>query len=204
MKTHPFRFLHVTATLLLGSCMMLSCSDDDDGRRMAPPEVTSVSPAQGPKATVVTIQGTNFSTTLAENKVTFNGKIATVTAATNTQLIVSVPPAADSGPIVVTTNSLKAANQPAFTFHWTVVTLAGSSQGYVDGSPAKFNAPSGIAADSLGNTYVTDFANHVIRKTTSAGVVSTVAGSTPGVADGLTTSAKFYYPNGSTIDKLGN
>ena len=82
--------------------------------------------------------------------------------------------------------------------------MAGSNQGYVDGSPAKFNAPSGIAADSLGNTYITDFGNHVIRKTTAAGVVSTVAGSVAGIVDGLATSAQFYYPNGSAVDKLGN
>src|SRR5918994_824094 len=83
-----------------------------------------------------------------------------------------IPKAADSGPIVVKTRGQVASNQRAFTYHWTVVTLAGSDQGYVDGSPAKFNSPSGIAADSLGNTYITDFGNHVIRKTTPAGVVS--------------------------------
>ena len=64
----------------------------------------------------------------------------------------------------------------------------------MDGSPAKFNVPSGIAADSLGNTYITDFANHVIRKITAAGVVSTFAGSVIGIVDGLGTSAKFYLP----------
>jgi len=182
---------------------MLSCSDDDEGSA-APPEVASISPNEGPKATLVTISGTNFGTTLAENEVTINGKAATITAASATQLTVSVPSAAGSGPIVVKTNGRSASNLPAFTFHWSVGTLAGSTQGYVDGSPSKFNAPSGIAADSLGNTYITDFGNHVIRKTTAAGVASTVAGSVAGIADGITTSAKFYYPNGSAVDKLGN
>ena len=204
MKTiFSFSLPKVATTLLLCAFLLVSCSDDDEPSA-APPEVASISPSEGPNATLVTINGTNFSTTLAENVVTFNGKLATITAASATQLTVSVPPAAGSGPIVVKSNGRSAANLPAFTFHWTVVTLAGSSQGYVDGSPAKFNAPSGIAADSLGNTYITDFGNHVIRKTTAAGVVSTVAGSVPGIADGLTTAAKFYYPNGSAVDKLGN
>lgn len=205
MKTHSLTIVHVTATLLLAACTMLSCSDDDDnGTQTVPPEVTSVSPTEGPKATVVTINGTNFSTTLTENKVTFNGRIATVTAATATQLMVTVPPASDSGPIVVTSKSQTATNQPVFTFHWSVGTLAGTTQGYEDGLAAKFNAPSGIAADSLGNTYITDFGNHLIRKTTPTGAVSTVAGSAPGIQDGVGTSAKFYYPNGSAVDKLGN
>jgi sugar lactone lactonase YvrE len=204
MKTiFSFSLPKFASTLLLCAFSMLSCSDDDE-RSAAPPEVASVSPSEGPNATLVTINGTNFSTTLAENVVTFNEKPATITAASATQLTVSVPPAAGSGPIVVKSSGRSATNLPTFTFHWTVVTLAGSSQGYVDGSPAKFNAPSGIAADSLGNTYITDFANHVIRKTTATGVVSTVAGGVPGIADGLTTAAKFYYPNGSAVDKLGN
>ncbi len=205
MKTiFSFSLPKVANTLLLCAFLMLSCSDENDEGSAAPPEVASISPNEGPKATLVTIIGTNFGTTLAENEVTFNGKPATITAASATQLTVSVPPAAGNGPIVVKSNGRQAANLPAFTFYWTVVTLAGSTQGYVDGSPAKFNVPSGIAADSLGNTYITDFANHVIRKITAAGVVSTFAGSVIGIADGLGTSAKFYLPNGSVIDKLGN
>lgn len=201
--TFPFSLSKVATTLLLCAFITFSCSDDDEPSS-APPEVASISPNEGPNGTLVTINGTNFGSTIAENDVTFNGKSATVTAASATQLTVSVPSAAGSGPIVVKANGRQAANLPSFTFHWTVVTLAGSTMGYVDGSPAKFNSPSGVAADSLGNTYITDFANHVIRKTTSAGVVSTVAGSSLGVVDGVGTSAKFYYPNGSALDKLGN
>ena len=48
-----------------------------------------------------------------------------------------------------------------------VITLAGSgSAGFADGqgSAAKFNFPTGVAADSSGNVYVADFDNHRIRK----------------------------------------
>ncbi|HET6539153.1 MAG TPA: IPT/TIG domain-containing protein, partial [Chryseolinea sp.] len=66
MKTiFSFSLLNVANTLLLCAFLMLSCSDDDDKGSAAPPEVSSISPNEGPKATLVTINGTNFSTTLA-------------------------------------------------------------------------------------------------------------------------------------------
>ena len=74
MKTiFSFSLPNVANTLLLCAFLMLSCSDDDEPSA-APPEVASISPNEGPKATLVTINGTNFGTTLAENEVTFNGK----------------------------------------------------------------------------------------------------------------------------------
>jgi len=82
--------------------------------------------------------------------------------------------------------------------------LAGSSEGYENGSVAKFKIPSGIVADAEGNLYVTDFGNDVIRKITPEGVVSTWAGSTQGTVNGTGANAKFWSPNGCTIDNSGN
>jgi sugar lactone lactonase YvrE len=89
-----------------------------------------------------------------------------------------------------------------------VTTLAGTPEpGYADGqgAVARFNFPSGIAADAQGNLYVADTANHRIRKITPDGAVTTLAGSgTPGNADGPATEARFRGPEGVAVDSAGN
>ncbi len=49
-------------------------------------------------------------------------------------------------------------------------------QSKVDGSgtQAAFNSPHGVAVDTRGNVFVGDSGNHLIRKVTPAGVVTTV------------------------------
>jgi sugar lactone lactonase YvrE len=89
----------------------------------------------------------------------------------------------------------------------TVSTLAGSTSGYEDGTgaAAKFKNPSGVAVDGSGNVYVADTENHRIRKITSEGVVSVLAGSgTAGSADGTGASAAFKSPSGVAVDSSGN
>ncbi len=91
-----------------------------------------------------------------------------------------------------------------------VSTLAGTPgvQGNADGSgaAASFSYLSGIATDSAANIYVADKWNSTIRKITSDGVVTTLAG-TPGIygsADGSGPAASFYYPTGVATDSAGN
>lgn len=91
----------------------------------------------------------------------------------------------------------------------TVSTLAGSgSAGSTNatGTVASFNGPFGVAVDSSGNVYVAEFTSHLIRKVTSTGVVTTLAGiaGTSGSANGTGTAASFYSPSGVAVDSTGN
>lgn len=90
----------------------------------------------------------------------------------------------------------------------TVSTFAGNgSQGLVDGTgtSAQLWNPQGMAADAQGNLYVADQYNHVIRKITANGTVSTFCGNgTLGHVDGNATTAEFYSPNSIAIDAQGN
>jgi len=82
-------------------------------------------------------------------------------------------------------------------------TTAGSSNG--TGGAASFTFPTGVCVDGSGNVYVADQGNNMIRKITSAGVVTTVAGSTTaGHADGTGTAATFHSPMGVALDGSGN
>jgi len=87
-----------------------------------------------------------------------------------------------------------------------VTTLAGSGvAGSEDGTgtAASFSYPSGVAVDISGNVYVADGSNNKIRKITSDGVVTTLAGSArKGSRDG--TAASFNYPQGVAVDGIGN
>lgn len=100
-----------------------------------------------------------------------------------------------------------------------VTTLAGAASvgGYVDGAnnAARFNTPRGIAVDVVGNVYVADSGNFLVRKITAGGFVTTLAGAlfTPGFNDGLGSGARFSGlapgspfggPTGVAVDSTGN
>ncbi len=80
---------------------------------------------------------------------------------------------------------------------------AGSANG--TGIAATFNNPRGIAIDASGNIYVADSKNNQIRKISSSGDVTTLAGSgSAGSVDATGTLASFNNPLALAVDAANN
>lgn len=77
--------------------------------------VLGFSPRTAPVGSAVTIYGTGYSSTPSQNTVQFNGTNATVSSATATQLVVTVPSGATTGPIGVTSPTGNASSSASFT-----------------------------------------------------------------------------------------
>ena len=90
-----------------------------------------------------------------------------------------------------------------------VSTLAGlaASAGAADGrgAAARFNGPSSIAVDAQGDLIVADTENHIVRRVTRTGEVSTIAGMAGerGNADGPRTIARLETPSHVAVDPAG-
>ncbi len=91
-----------------------------------------------------------------------------------------------------------------------VSTLAGSagSQGSADGTgaAARFRRPTAVTVTATGDLIVADYGNHLLRKVTAAGVVTTLAGSAglSGSADGTGAAARFFLPTAVVAHPDGN
>lgn len=91
-----------------------------------------------------------------------------------------------------------------------VTTIAGkkTETGADDGlgAAARFESPSSVAVDADGNSFVADARAHTIRRVTSAGEVTTLAGlaGSWGAADGTGSAARFNTPSAVACDPAGN
>jgi len=90
------------------------------------------------------------------------------------------------------------------TFAGLAIPQGGSEDG--NGTSARFRHPVSLAVDSSGNVFVADTNNHTIRMVTSAGVVTTLAGSALniGSVDGTGSTARFSSPGGIMVDGSDN
>jgi hypothetical protein len=104
----------------------------------------------------------------------------------------------------------------------TGVASALGSQGFSgDGGPAtaaQLNYPDGVAVDAAGNLFIADTANGRIRKVSTSGIITTVAGNPPPTNlapgeigsqgfsgdGGPATAAQLNYPDGVAVDAAGN
>ena len=93
-----------------------------------------------------------------------------------------------------------------------IYTIAGNGgQGYSgDGGPAtaaNLYWPSGLAIDGMGNMFIADLNNNVIRMVNSAGIISTYAGNGTGAYSGdggQASAAELFAPAALAFDVTGN
>ena len=162
------------------------------------PNITSLTPNNGPVGTSVTIAGTNFGSQTG-NSVTFNGVAANPTSWTSTSIVAPVPNGATTGNVVVTVGG-QASNGMLFTVGTpapaitsltpnsgpvgTSVTIAGTSFGSQTGNSVTFN---GVAANPTSWTS-TSIVAPVPNGATTGNVVVTVGGqASNGAAFSVTT-----------------
>jgi len=93
---------------------------------------------------------------------------------------------------------------------YRISTVAGVGIILGDGGPAlqaQLAGPIGLAFDAAGNLYIADSGNHHVRKVSSNGIISTVAGTgAPGYNgdDQAATQAQLNSPTGVAVDNAGN
>lgn len=97
------------AFFLLG-CFLISCSDEEKS-----PSILTITPTVADFGQQVTITGSNFSTSLRDNDVSFNGTPATVMSATATELVVIVPSNSTSGKVSIKSQGRQVISATDFT-----------------------------------------------------------------------------------------
>ena len=123
------------------------------------PVISSISPLSGLAGTTVTITGTNFSVTAANNIVYFGGVKANVVSATPTVLRVTVPLGAAWAPVSVTTHNLTAYSLQPFSLTFQHIGAAFASNAMdTSADYASGSGPFDVAIGDLDG----DFKNDVV------------------------------------------
>ena len=160
------------------------------------PTITAISPKTGKVGDSVTITGTEFDATAANNKVFFGATKATVTAASTTSLTVTVPTGATFGPLRVIVNNRTAESDDSFlpTFASEFPTIDASTFGakvdFTTAAGPLMSIPADIDGDGK-----TDLV--VVNQTASSFSVFRNT-STTGTIDGSTYAAKVDFTTGTT------
>ena len=179
----------------------------------------------GPSGVVVDGSGNIYIADGGNNvirKVSTSGDISTVAgngtlgysgdggAATSAQFITIDVAVDGSGNIYIVDNNNNVIRKVSTS--GVISTVAGNGTGGYSGdgaaaTSAKLQYPTGVAVDGSGNIYIADFNNNRIRKVSTSGVISTVAGNgTAGYSGdgGAATSAQLFQPFGVAVDGSGN
>jgi len=190
-KTNARRFRCKISQLLLPVALLCTIS-----AAAQVPTITSFTPTSGSSATSVTITGTNFNTTAANNAVYFGNAKGSVTSASATSLTVTAPDAASLAAITVVNTGTglacasKAFYMPTFAGSTATPSYVGSSITVSSGSLNGVQFAD-LDGDGKNDLIVTDQNGHVnIYKNTT-----TTIGGTPSFASVSTTAFTNAYSN---------
>jgi hypothetical protein len=181
-RTRSLFLLAAFGLVFLSSCTKLENNSlyDPNVTYRVQPTITSISPTGGAVAGIdtVIIQGTNFSSVLAENSVFFNAQPAASLSATTTQIVLKAPlvPSDSIGVRVVVAGSLEFSNTAQYKLKAAVALFGGL--------PSTESSTT-LTTDASGDLYVGYASGGIsagIIKFTSAGARSAYAPGTPGVS----------------------
>lgn len=215
------RSITASCCWLLSVVLFSACQKRDTP--VSPPitsiSITSISPTSGSYGDEALIYGSFTDTTVSHYLVLFGGVKGKISYVGSNRISVQVPKGAKSGAVSVSINGVAVSSGVALNFAYfpsgTVTTIAGTGVwGATDGpaNTAQFGNNAALACDNQGNLYICDVQDSRIRKLSSNGMVSTVAGSSPfdpqyptgGYMDGTGASALFKDPRGIIVDATGN
>ena len=165
--------------------------------------IVEFTPNSGPTGTTVTIYGTGFSTTPSQNTVSFNGVAATVTSASFSQIVTTVPASATTGPISVTTPAGSAVSAASFVVNDAAQPTITSFSPAI-GTPGTAVTITGTNFDTTAHRNRVKFNNTVVNSsgTSTATTIDTIVPSTTSsgrikvatVVGNATSAADFFIP----------
>ena len=170
-------------TLTIAAMALIWSCGKDDGPSTPPestaPTITSFSPQSGPVGTVITINGTNFSTTAAENTVKIGNAVATVSNPTATKLSATVPEGAVTGKVTVTVDGEMATSTDNFTVTEENAAPSISAQSFEVPETATDTDEIGtVSASDEGDVLTFSIAENELFEITEAGVLTLKTGVT--------------------------
>lgn len=148
------------------------------------PQISSFTPTSGSAGTSVTINGSGFSTA---SSVKFDGTSASFNANSDSQIVASVPSAATTGPITVTTSAGTATSSTSFTVS-TSTTLK-------DSGPINLN---GQSSQTISGLHITSTSGPCVTLTNSTNITIQQSEIGPCAGNGIKISG------GSTINIYDN
>jgi sugar lactone lactonase YvrE len=170
-------------SLFISSC---GSENNDPAPQALELTLTGFSPTAGTEGTVVTLTGTNFSPTPANNVVKFNGVVTPVTSATTTSLTVAAPVGGTTGKITVEVGSELVTSTNNFTFN----TTPASNLSITSFSPA--TGTTGTSVTIVGTNFSPVTADNIVK----------FNGTLAGVTQASATSLTVPVPAGATTGKI--